>query len=108
VRLVVDTGIHSKGWSRDQVVEYMRKSGAVDEATIQAETDRYIAWPGQALAYKLGQLKILELREKSKKELGTKFDIKTFNDEILNGGVLPLDLLDARMTEWTRAQKAKH
>jgi uncharacterized protein (DUF885 family) len=108
VRLVVDTGIHSKGWSRDQVVEYMRKSGAVDEATIQAETDRYIAWPGQALAYKLGQLKILELREKAKKELGTKFDIKTFNDEILNGGVLPLDLLDARMTEWTRAQKAKH
>jgi uncharacterized protein (DUF885 family) len=83
----------------------MRKSGAVDEPTIQAETDRYIAWPGQALAYKLGQLKILELRERSREELGSRFDIRSFNDEILNGGVLPLDLLDARMTDWTRAQK---
>ena len=106
VRLVVDTGIHSKGWSRDQVVEFMRKSGAVDEPTIQSETDRYIAWPGQALAYKLGQLKILELRERARKELGSRFDIRTFNDEILNGGVLPLDLLDARMSEWARAQKS--
>jgi len=105
VRLVVDTGIHSKGWSRDQVVEFMRKSGAVDEPTIQAETDRYIAWPGQALAYKLGQLKILELRERSRKALGSRFDIRSFNDEILNGGVLPLDLLEARMTDWTRAQQ---
>jgi uncharacterized protein (DUF885 family) len=105
VRLVVDTGIHSKGWSRDQVVEFMRKSGAVDEPTIQAETDRYIAWPGQALAYKLGQLKILELRERARKQLGSRFDIRSFNDEILSGGVLPLDLLDARMTDWTRAQK---
>jgi uncharacterized protein (DUF885 family) len=105
VRLVVDTGIHSKGWSRDQVVDFMRKSGAVDEPTIQAETDRYIAWPGQALAYKLGQLKILELRERARKELGSRFDIRSFNDEILNGGVLPLDLLDARMTGWTHAQK---
>jgi uncharacterized protein (DUF885 family) len=105
VRLVVDTGIHSKGWSRDQVVDFMRKSGAVDEPTIQAETDRYIAWPGQALAYKLGQLKILELRERARKELGSRFDIRSFNDEILNGGVLPLDLLEARMTDWTHAQK---
>jgi uncharacterized protein (DUF885 family) len=105
VRLVVDTGIHSKGWSRDQVVDFMRKSGAVDEPTIQAETDRYIAWPGQALAYKLGQLKILELRERSRKELGSRFDIRSFNDEILNGGVLPLDLLEVRMTDWTRAQQ---
>ncbi len=105
VRLVVDTGIHSKGWSRDQVVDFMRKSGAVDEPTIQAETDRYIAWPGQALAYKLGQLKILELRERSRKELGSRFDIRSFNDEILSGGVLPLDLLEARMTDWTRAQQ---
>ncbi len=105
VRLVVDTGIHSKGWSRDQVVEFMRKSGAVDEPTIQSETDRYIAWPAQALAYKLGQLKILELRARARQELGAAFDIRTFDDEILNGGVLPLDLLDARMTEWTRAQQ---
>src|SRR5205085_10384682 len=67
VRLVVDTGIHAKGWSRDQVVEFMRKSGAVDEPTIQAETDRYIAWPAQALSYKLGQLKIRELRDRAQK-----------------------------------------
>ena len=105
VRLVVDTGIHSKGWTRDQVVEFMRKSGAVDEPTIQSETDRYIAWPAQALAYKLGQLKILELRERARKELGSQFDIRSFDDEILNGGVLPLDLLEARMSDWMRAQK---
>ena len=100
VRLVVDTGIHSKGWSREQVVEFMRKSGAVDEPTIQAETDRYIAWPGQALAYKLGQLKFRELRDRAQKELGPKFDIRTFHDEMLNGGSLPLDLLDARTNAW--------
>jgi uncharacterized protein (DUF885 family) len=105
VRLVVDTGIHSKGWGRDQVVEFMRKSGAVDEPTIQSETDRYIAWPAQALAYKLGQLKILELRERARKALGDQFDIRSFNDEILNGGVLPLELLDARMNDWTHEQK---
>ena len=107
VRLVVDTGIHSKGWSRDQVVEFMRRSGAVDEPTIQSETDRYIAWPAQALAYKLGQLKILELRERAKKALGSKFDIRSFNDEILNGGVLPLELLEARMNDWMHARKAR-
>jgi uncharacterized protein (DUF885 family) len=105
VRLVVDTGIHSKGWSRDQVVEFMRKTDAVDEPTIQAETDRYIAWPAQALAYKMGQLKIRELRGRAEKELGTKFDIRHFHDEVLNGGVLPLDLLDSRMTAWIKDQK---
>ena len=105
VRLVVDTGIHSKGWSRDQVVEFMRQSGAVDEPTIQSETDRYIAWPAQALAYKLGQLKILELRERARKALGSQFDIRSFDDEILNGGVLPLELLEARMNDWIREQK---
>ena len=107
VRLVVDTGIHSKGWSRDQVVELFRKTGAVDEPTIQSETDRYIAWPAQALSYKLGQLKIRELRERAKNQLGPKFDIRTFHDEILNGGALPLDMLDARTTQWIAAQKAK-
>jgi uncharacterized protein (DUF885 family) len=107
VRLVVDTGIHSKGWSRDQVVEFFRKSGAVDEPTIQSETDRYIAWPAQALSYKLGQLKIRELRERAKKELGPTFDIRTFHDEILDGGTLPLDLLEARTNKWIAEQKAK-
>jgi uncharacterized protein (DUF885 family) len=106
VRLVVDTGIHSEGWSRDQVVEFFRKYQPVDEPTIQTETDRYIAWPAQALSYKLGQLKFRELRERAKKELGSKFDIRSFHDEMLNGGVLPLDLLDSRTNIWIRAQKA--
>jgi len=107
VRLVVDTGIHSKGWTREQVVEFMRKSGAVDEPTIQSETDRYIAWPAQALSYKLGQLKISELRQRAQKELGAGFDIRTFHDEILDGGSLPLDLLEARTDKWIAQQKAK-
>ncbi|MDB6161710.1 MAG: hypothetical protein JWO04_5416 [Gammaproteobacteria bacterium] len=105
VRLVVDTGIHSKGWTRDQVVEFFRKTDAVDEPTLQAETDRYIAWPAQALAYKLGQLKFRELRERARKELGTRFDLRAFHDEMLNGGVLPLDLLDSRTNQWIAAQK---
>jgi uncharacterized protein (DUF885 family) len=107
VRLVVDTGIHAKGWSRDQVVDFMRKSGAVDEPTIQSETDRYIAWPAQALSYKLGQLKIRELRERAQKELGPKFDLRRFHDEMLDGGTLPLDMLDARTDKWIAEQKAK-
>ena len=104
VRLVVDTGIHDMGWSRDQVVEFMRKSHAVDEPTIQSETDRYISWPGQACSYKIGQLKIRELRARASKQLGAKFDIRTFNDQILAGGSLPLDLLDARIDRWIQAQ----
>jgi uncharacterized protein (DUF885 family) len=107
VRLVVDTGIHSKGWTRDQVVEFMRKSGAIDEPTIQSETDRYIAWPAQALSYKLGQLKFRELRERAQKELGPKFDIRKFHDEMLDGGTLPLDLLEARTDRWIEDQKSK-
>ena len=107
VRLVVDTGIHSKGWSREQVVEFFRKSGAVDEPTIQSETDRYISWPAQALSYKLGQLKIRELRDRAQKELGPKFDIRTFHDEILDGGTLPLDMLEARVDKWIAQQKSK-
>jgi len=107
VRLVVDTGIHAKGWTRDQVVEFMRKSGAVDEPTIQSETDRYIAWPAQALSYKLGQLKFRELRERAQKELGPRFDLRKFHDEMLDGGTLPLDLLEARTDKWITEQKAK-
>ena len=105
VRLVVDTGLHSEAWSRDQVVAFFRQSGAVDEPTIQAETDRYIAWPAQALSYKLGQLKFRELRARAEKELGAKFDIRKFHDEMLSGGVLPLDLLDSRTMSWIREQK---
>jgi uncharacterized protein (DUF885 family) len=107
VRLVVDTGIHAKGWSRDQVVEFMRRSGAIDEPSIQSETDRYIAWPAQALSYKLGQLKIRELRERARNELGPQFDLKKFHDELLDGGTLPLDLLESRTDRWIAQQKAK-
>src|SRR6202789_2505036 len=106
VRLVVDTGIHAQGWTRDQVVDYMRKND-VNEPLIQSETDRYIAWPAQACSYKLGQLKILELRERARRELGPKFDIRTFHDEILSGGGLPLDMLDQRTTQWIASQKDK-
>jgi uncharacterized protein (DUF885 family) len=106
VRLVVDTGIHSKGWTRDQVVEFFRKSGAVDEPTIQSETDRYISWPAQALSYKLGQLKIRELRDRAQQKLGVKFDIRKFHDEMLDGGTLPLDLLDARTDKWIAQQSS--
>jgi uncharacterized protein (DUF885 family) len=104
VRLVVDTGIHSKGWSRDQVVEFFRKSGAVDEPTIQSETDRYISWPAQALSYKLGQLKFRELRERAQTKLGPKFDVRKFHDEMLDGGTLPLDMLDERTNRWIAEQ----
>ncbi|MGO8984970.1 MAG: DUF885 domain-containing protein [Terriglobales bacterium] len=107
VRLVVDTGIHSQGWTRDQVVDFFRKSGAIDEPSIQSETDRYIAWPAQALSYKLGELKIRELRDRAQKELGPRFDIRTFHDEILDGGTLPLDMLEARTDQWIAAQKTK-
>ncbi|HET9211875.1 MAG TPA: DUF885 domain-containing protein [Thermoanaerobaculia bacterium] len=106
VRLVVDTGIHDKGWTRDQVIAYMREND-VNDVLAQSETDRYIAWPGQALAYKMGQLKIRELRERAKKELGPRFDIKAFHDEILDGGALPLDLLEARVNGWIKGQAAK-
>jgi len=105
VRLVVDTGLHSQGWTRDQVVAFMRQSGAVDEPTIQSETDRYISWPAQALSYKLGQLKFRELRERAKQQLGSKFDIRAFHDEMLNGGVLPLDLLESRTNSWIKDQQ---
>jgi uncharacterized protein (DUF885 family) len=105
VRLVVDTGIQAQGWTREQVVDFFRKSGAIDEPTIQTETDRYIAWPAQALAYKLGQLKFRELRERAQKELGPKFNIRAFHDEMLSGGVLPLDVLDSLTNGWIRSQK---
>jgi uncharacterized protein (DUF885 family) len=100
IRLVVDTGLHHKKWTREQVVQFFRDHSAVDEVEIQSETDRYIVWPGQALSYKLGQLKILELRERAKQELGAKFDIRGFHDEVLGAGALPLQELDARINAW--------
>ncbi len=105
IRLVVDTGVHYKHWTRDQMVEYFRAHTAMDEPNIQTEVDRYIAWPGQALSYKLGQMEILALREQAKKELGSKYDIKSFHDEVLSAGPLPLDVLHNRVTAWIAKQK---
>jgi uncharacterized protein (DUF885 family) len=105
VRLVVDTGIHDKNWTREQVIDYMHANDTND-ALAQTEADRYIAWPGQALAYKIGQLTIRRLRDEAKSHLGDKFDIKIFHDEIINGGAMPLDLLQERVVGWIKAQKA--
>jgi len=106
VRLVVDTGVHYKHWTREQMVQFFRQHTAMDEPNIQTEVDRYIAWPGQALSYKMGQMEILALREQAEKGLGAKYDIKTFHDELLSAGPLPLDVLHQRMTNWIAAQKA--
>ncbi|HKR86272.1 MAG TPA: DUF885 domain-containing protein [Terriglobales bacterium] len=106
IRLVVDTGVHYKHWTRQQMVDFFHEHSSVEEPDVQAETDRYIAWPGQALAYKLGQLEILKLRTLAEKELGPQYDIRSFHDEILNGGSLPIDVMDARVTAWIRAQKS--
>jgi uncharacterized protein (DUF885 family) len=100
IRLVEDTGAHAKHWTREQMAEYLRQHSGADEL------DRYMVIPGQALAYKIGELKFLELRERAKRQLGDKFDIRAFHDEMLNGGALPLDVLDARTNEWIARVKA--
>ena len=105
IRLVVDTGVHYKHWTRQQMVDFFHEHSSVAESDLQAETDRYIVWPGQALAYKLGQLEILKLRARAQSELGAGYDIKAFHDEILNGGSLPMDVMDARVTGWIKSQK---
>jgi len=104
IRLVVDTGIHYKHWTRDQVVQYFHDHSAIDEPNVQSETNRYISWPGQALSYKMGQLKILELRAHAQKELGSKFDIREFHDQVIDSGALPLDVLQQQINDWI-AQK---
>jgi len=106
IRLVIDTGVHAKRWSRDQMVEYFHKYTAMDEPNIQTEVDRYIAWPGQALAYKLGQLEILKLRQRAQQELGSKFDIRAFHDEVLGNGALPLNVLDEQVGAWISSQSS--
>lgn len=100
VRLVVDTGMHYRGWTRQQAIDFFKDNAAKSELDIINEIDRYIAWPGQALAYKIGQLKILELRAHAEQTLGADFDIRAFHDELLGGGALPLELLDTRMHRW--------
>ena len=104
IRLVVDTGVHSQHWTREQMVQYFHDHSAISEPEVQAEVDRYVAWPSQALAYKIGQLKILELRDRAKKQLGAKFDLRAFHDQVLDAGALPLDVLDARISSWIAGQ----
>ena len=107
IRLVVDTGLHHKRWTREQVVQFFRDHSAIDEVEIQSETDRYIVWPGQALAYKIGQLKILELRERAQKALGAKFDIRAFHDVVLGSGALPMDELEKSIDKWIATINAR-
>lgn len=104
-RLVVDTGLHSKGWSKDKAVQYFRDNSTLTEANIDAEVNRYISNPGQALAYKIGELKIRELRARAEKELGNKFDLRAFHDAVLGQGAIPLDALDAQVNAWIATRK---
>jgi len=106
-RLVVDTGIHAMGWSRQQAVDYMLENTALSEGNISAEVNRYITWPGQALAYKLGELKIRELRARAEAALGEDFDLRAFHDTVLENGSVPLDVLDAHVDGWIAAQLAQ-
>jgi len=105
VRWVVDTGVHSQRWTRQQMVDYFHEHTAMDDENINTEVDRYIAWPAQALSYKMGQTKILELRARAQKELGAKFDVRAFHDAVLDQGPLPLDLLETKIDEWIEARK---
>jgi len=106
IRLVVDTGVHNQNWTRQQMVDYFHDHSGIAEPEVQSEVDRYIAWPSQATAYKIGQLKILELRARARAALGDKFDLRAFHDEVLDAGALPLDVLSDRIDAWIAAQKA--
>jgi uncharacterized protein (DUF885 family) len=103
IRLVVDTGVHEKHWSREQMVDLFHRYTAMDEPNVQSEVDRYIAWPGQALAYKLGQLEILKLREEARQKLGDKFDLRAFHDQVVGQGPLPLEVLQRQVEGWIAA-----
>jgi uncharacterized protein (DUF885 family) len=105
VRLVVDTGMHSKRWTRQQAIEYFLENTPRQELDVTNEVDRYIAWPGQALAYKIGELKISELRKSAEQQLGPNFDLRGFYDEVLGAGPLPLNILEERANRWVAAQK---
>jgi uncharacterized protein (DUF885 family) len=105
IRLVVDTGLHAQGWTREQVLQYMDDNSSAAEARRVSETERYMAIPGQALAYKMGQLKLSELRARAERALGPKFDIRKFHTAVLEDGALPLDVLDAKIDRWIATQR---
>jgi len=105
MRLVVDTGLHSKGWTREQAIKYMLDNSSMAESDVTAEVERYIVWPGQALGYKLGQLHISELREKAQQQLGAAFDVKEFHSQVLRDGALPMDVLTAKIDRWIAAKR---
>jgi uncharacterized protein (DUF885 family) len=104
-RLVVDTGMHAKGWTRQQAIDYMAANTGLSIKNITNEVDRYITWPGQALAYKTGELKIRELRARSEKELDEKFDLRLFHDAVLENGAVPLSVLEDKINAWIETQK---
>jgi uncharacterized protein (DUF885 family) len=104
IRLVVDTGLHAKGWTRQQVLDYMYANSAVAEARAVSEAERFMAIPGQALAYKVGQLKIRDIRNSAEEQLGDKFDVKKFHTEILKDGAMPLSMLEAKIQRWVDSQ----
>ena len=106
-RLVVDTGLHSKGWSKEQAVAFMKDNTALTDANIDAEVNRYISNPGQALAYKLGELKIRDLRGRAEKELGAKFDLRRFHDVVIGEGAVPLEVLEAQVMRWVAAERRR-
>ena len=105
-RLVVDTGIHSMGWSKEQAIAFMRDNSALSTANIEAEVNRYISWPGQALGYKIGELRIRALRTRAEQTLGEQFDIRRFHDAVLAQGPVPMDVLDAQIGDWIAAEQA--
>jgi uncharacterized protein (DUF885 family) len=99
-RLVIDTGIHSQGWTRQQAIDFLGDNTSLSSANVRSEIDRYISWPGQALAYKLGELKIWELRTRAEQQLGSQFDLREFHDVVLGNGALPLALLDSSVSRY--------
>ena len=107
IRLVVDTGLHSKGWTREQAIQYSLDNEAASETSIISEIERYMVIPGQALSYKIGQLKIRELRAKAEVALGDDFDIREFHNQVLETGSIPLALLENKINEWIRSKKTK-
>jgi uncharacterized protein (DUF885 family) len=105
IRLVVDTGLHAKGWTRQQVLDYMGANSAAGEARSVSEAERYMALPGQAVAYKIGQIKLKELRERAESELGTRFDVRKFHTVVLANGALPLHVLQDEVDRWIAGQR---